>query len=201
MIPRIIHLWWHDPDVPDHVQAAFNQWHNMHPYWRVRLWTNQPEVGPALSAATRNHASVIAGDEIRYRSNVVRWHLLRDSGGVWVDTDTEPLTRLNRLLDSPTPFCGRLARAEATVIGGPPHHPLFELLATEAIQPSAPTTATMLSGSILLDDVIHRFPDARILEPGAFFDVDSDGVTQIPLPLKTPRYCRHRWDTSLQRRP
>jgi mannosyltransferase OCH1-like enzyme len=200
MIPRILHLWWHTSEIPDDVRDTCDHWHVLHPFWRVRLWTNEPQLSNALAAADATESSVVPEDRIRHRANLVRWHLLRDQGGVWVDTDTEPLYRLDRLVDTPTPFCGRVTRAESTVIGGPPQHPLFEMLATEAARPQTTNRAPVSSGSHLLHACLAHFPEVRVLEPGAFFDIDSD-FTPIPEPTQTPRYCRHRWATSSERRP
>jgi mannosyltransferase OCH1-like enzyme len=199
MIPRILHLWWHTPQVPDDVRDTYDRWHALHSYWRVHLWTNEPALSGAFSAANANETSTVPEDRIRHSANLVRWHLLADQGGVWVDTDTEPLCRLDRLLDTPTPFCGQITRTEPTVIGGPPRHPLFEMLATEAARPQPTCRAPVLSGSHLLHACTAHFTDIRVLEPGAFFDIDSDG-SPIPEPTRTPRYCRHRWATSSQRR-
>lgn len=195
MIPRIIHLWWHAIDAPQPVLDAVAQWQRLHPAWDVRLWSHEPELQPARDAAARNAACVPSTDHIRHQANHVRWQLLHDRGGIWVDTDTTPLVALDGLIESDRPFCGRIGRPEPTVIGGPARHSLFAALVNDASQPHAIGRAPRVSGSHALNRCLRPEHDVRILEPGAFFDRNSDG-TPIPAPEATPRYCTHRWDTS-----
>jgi Glycosyltransferase sugar-binding region containing DXD motif len=204
MIPRLIHLWWHTIDLPAEVADTRDQWQQMHPSWQVTLWTTPGAAGSegiiidrALQTARGNENRIVGNDHVRHHANHVRWRLLHDLGGVWVDTDTEPLEPLDSLLDIDTPFCGRITRPEATVIGGPARHGLFDALihASSGIGPAG--RAPQVSGSLILMRCSNQYPELRILEPGAFFDIDAHGKAVDP-PRNTPRFTRHRWNTSSQ---
>lgn len=195
MIPHRIHLWWNtDPPAP--VMAAAESWQELHPHWDVHLWGADDKLTPALAAA--DHTGVVDDDRVRHRSNVVRWWLLATYGGVWVDTDTEPLHPLDELVTDDRPFCARVAVTEATVIGGPARHPLFaEAFARSTQRRTRPDSAPATSGAYLLDE-LARSHDVRVLEAGAFCDFDARGRTIRP-PQHSPRYARHDWATSSRR--
>jgi hypothetical protein len=195
MIPRVLHLWWHDRDVPSWVVESRDRWQHVHPHWAVTLWCDEP--ASVVQAVRANDISVVAEDRVRHCANVMRWNLLWKIGGVWVDCDTEPLRAFDPLLREDTPFCGSLVRPEATVIGGPPGHRLWRELILASARRSSPTTAPKLSGAYALARAIDRVGGVRVLEPGAFFDHDSDG-TPIPEPPEG-RWCRHDWRTSSTR--
>lgn len=196
MIPRVLHLWWHDRSAPSWVTQSRDRWQHMHPHWAVVLWMDEPL--SAVQAARANETSVLTEDRVRHCANVVRWNLLWAIGGVWVDCDTEPLRPFDPLLQEDTPFCGSLARPEPTVIGGPPGHRLWRELILASARRSKPLPAPKLSGAHPLTHAIDRVGDVRVLEPGAFFDRDSDG-TPTAEPSDGPRWCRHDWRTSSTR--
>lgn len=93
MIPRVFHRIWLGPDpMPDAFQRYGDTWTKLHPSWEMRLWTeeNLPSVSPELLATCR---------EYRHKSNIYRYYLLRDQGGVYIDTDFECRKNIEPLIE------------------------------------------------------------------------------------------------------
>lgn len=196
MIPRRLHLWWHDPVFPESVSVTRNAWAELHPSWDVYLWCREEELTLALATAAANNGSVVAQDRHRHMSHLVRWHLLHDHGGVWVDCDTEPIAPIDDVLTPGTPFCSSLSGPRPTVIGGPPGHPLWTgLIQASSRHTSQPVTSPTLSGAHVLGPLVGQHPDVRVMESGMFFDRHVDG-RDVPAPRTGRRVCGHRWDTS-----
>lgn len=94
MIPRKIHwIWLGTKPVPDDQRRWMNGWQDMHPEWQCRLWTDADRprlVNERLFLRARNDVQ---------RSDILRFELLQQFGGVYLDTDVECLRRLDPLLE------------------------------------------------------------------------------------------------------
>jgi mannosyltransferase OCH1-like enzyme len=91
-IPKIIHRVWFGTDLPPDAIDFGIDWERLHPKWTVVCWREWTL--PAL----RNQAAVDRSESPAQRADVVRFELLRRWGGVYVDTDLEPLRPLDDLL-------------------------------------------------------------------------------------------------------
>lgn len=121
-IPKVIHrVWLGGKPMPEaHVEYG-RTWERLHPEWEVRLWTDADAPIPACADRARSISEV---------SDLVRYEILRQHGGVYVDTDIECLRPIDELLDGVTAFSayevpGRLCPA---LMGAIPGHPAFERL-------------------------------------------------------------------------
>lgn len=192
MTPTLLHLWWHERPAPRAVAAIADAWRALHPAWDVRLWTDEAELAGPRALAPPGVPQV---DLVRHVANVVRWRLLADYGGVWVDCDTHPLRPLDPLLgdrpfsagagDMPTPF----------VIGGPAGHELWlDALRASTTDPTGPSPVA--SGGRMLAR-FARNGRLDIIPCNQFADHDAAG-TPLPAP-PDGRYCTHDWTTSRTR--
>lgn len=106
MIPRRLHAFWGGPPMPGHLAGYLRKWRRMHPRWKFTLWT--PENLPRL----RNQDMFDdpegwspKSNPWQWRSDLARYEILHDRGGVYVDCDLEPLRPIDDLVDSD--FIGR----------------------------------------------------------------------------------------------
>lgn len=84
--------------MPDaHAEFALG-WQRLHPDWEYRLWTEADLPRLHNQDLYDRAEDLCPGFEGQLRSDVVRYELLLQYGGVWVDTDFECLKPLDGLL-------------------------------------------------------------------------------------------------------
>lgn len=99
MIPRVLHAWWGGPRMPDAGRSSLAAWQEIHPDWELKLWT--PETTPRL-----RHQDLYDDPEKfspksnvwQWKSDLARYEILLDEGGVYIDCDLEPLRPIDELL-------------------------------------------------------------------------------------------------------
>lgn len=80
---------------------AFRQgWLELHPDWRHVLWTdaNLPVLRNQRLYDRPPCPAINVG---QFRADLLRYEILHDHGGVYIDMDTEPVAPLDQLLDEP----------------------------------------------------------------------------------------------------
>lgn len=96
----IIHWYWTGRPMPGWQQDIVRMWRDMHPDVEVRGWTdetiptlrNQDLFDDPARFSPRSNVG-------QYRANLLRYELLLDFGGVWVDTDLEPRRHVGPLFE------------------------------------------------------------------------------------------------------
>jgi hypothetical protein len=184
MIPKLLHRWWNDPrNPPPHDFAA--ELRDLHRGWKLvdhppGLWADWLDQQPGARPC----------DQARHRSNLLRYRILLEHGGVWVDWDIEPVRPLDPFLDAPRLASAGPSHPEGGVMIFPPGHPfLAELLAT--VPRSRPVgSAVEVSGAAHLKRTLRRHPGV-VLER-RLYGRDAHGQRTY---MGTP-YVRHHWATS-----
>lgn len=96
MIPKTIHfIWMQGYDVMPHTRKEFaRKWVRKNIGWTVRVWSRSdlPEL---------QNAWVLDTDDYMLQSDVARFEIVYQEGGVYLDTDMECLQPLDCLM----PFC------------------------------------------------------------------------------------------------
>jgi FkbM family methyltransferase len=122
LIPRVFHQIWLGGPMPEKEQRFAESWTRHHPGWERRLWHdgNLPEL--------RNQALFDIAPTLAQKADILRFELLLDHGGVYVDGDFECLRNIEPLLDGVRAFCGRedAMRVSNALIGCVPGHPLLD---------------------------------------------------------------------------
>jgi mannosyltransferase OCH1-like enzyme len=90
-IPKIIHQIWIGPKPPP--KRFLATWQAQHPTWDYRFWTDDNL--PPL----KNQALYDALPTFHGKADVLRYELLHQFGGVYVDADSVCLMPLDQLLD------------------------------------------------------------------------------------------------------
>lgn len=118
-IPRVIHRIWLGGPMPPVVARYGKAWRDLHPGWLVRTWRDWD-----LPALTHQEWFDRAPSPAQ-RADIARLELLHRYGGVYVDTDFEPLKPLDALIAGTTCFIATEdGRWLATgIMGAVPGHP------------------------------------------------------------------------------
>lgn len=101
MIPKRLHAFWGGPEMPEELAGYLERWRELHPAWEFNLWTpdNLPELrNQDMFDDPEGWSS--KSNPWQWRSDLARYELLHDVGGVYVDCDLEPLRPIDELLTS-----------------------------------------------------------------------------------------------------
>src|ERR1044071_4358605 len=98
-IPKLFHQIWIGSDLPDEFAHYMEGWKQNHPDWEHVLWTDLDV--STLKLKNRdlyNHAEEIAPRNVgQFRADLLRYELLFQFGGVYVDADFESLRPIDSL--------------------------------------------------------------------------------------------------------
>lgn len=128
-IPKIIHhIWIGDDPLPEAALEMINKWRYHHPTWEMCLWTKDNL--PPLHDQNLYYSSQNTG----HRADVLRYQLLYQFGGVYVDADMDCQRPLDNLIENCEGFAGRIQPTkvetcvqylEIAILGAVPGHPFF----------------------------------------------------------------------------
>ncbi|CAG5126819.1 unnamed protein product [Candidula unifasciata] len=107
LIPKIIHQTWKDIHIPPEFEVWIKSWLEKHPDWEYWLWTD--ESARELIKDKYSHLlDMFDGytEPIR-RADALRYIVLYEYGGVYVDMDMEALSSLNPLILKYSCFIGQ----------------------------------------------------------------------------------------------
>jgi mannosyltransferase OCH1-like enzyme len=127
-IPKIIHHIWLGSPVPEELKGCIESWRKNHPGWRYKLWTDKEVKQLTLYNQELYDATTNYGQ----KADLLRLELLYNVGGVYADTDTECLQRvdvLHYLFDfyiGIQPLDAHFLQLGTGIIGSVPHHPLLK---------------------------------------------------------------------------
>lgn len=185
-IPKILHrVWLGSNPLPDDYQAYGETWAKHHPDWELRLWTEADAPYPAGSENARS---------LSERSDLVRYAVLKEFGGVYVDTDVECLRPIDDLIVGRTAFAGYEVpgRVCGAVMGGLPGHPAFE----ELVDLAEMTTGEghfPESVTTFVTYVLEAHPDVTLFDPSRFYPELWDDQPNLG---DEPPYTDHHWGQS-----
>lgn len=101
-IPKIIHQLWIGPKARP---SKFMQtWKDKHPDFEYIMW-NEEEIkkrGLVLECISKINEI----EEINGKADIIRWEILYQYGGLFVDADSICIEPINYLMDQNKPFCG-----------------------------------------------------------------------------------------------
>lgn len=123
-IPRIFHRIWLGSELPEDVERFGRAWLDLHPGWTLHTWREWDM--PAL----RNQFWFDRAPSYAGQADIARLELLYLFGGVYVDTDEEPLRSIEDLIAEMSCF---IASEDGQwlstgVVGCTPRHPFLARL-------------------------------------------------------------------------
>lgn len=192
-IPRVFHwVWLGGAQIPPEHVAWMEGWHALHPGWSRHVWRDG-DIPPL-----RNQAAFDAARSWAQKADIVRYELLLDHGGVYLDTDMQCLRNIEPLLDGATAVVGleRDRLLGNSVLAASPGHPW--MAAAVAGIPDAMTTHWLTldqTGPSYLTRLTEGRSDVRVLPPVTFYPFPSTapGGSLVPPP---DSYAVHHWAKS-----
>jgi mannosyltransferase OCH1-like enzyme len=123
-IPKIIHQIWLGGEVPEKYRKFMQSWKKFNPDYTYKLWTDKDVNDIFITKRSIFEACKNQG----MRSDILRMEILRQYGGVYVDTDFECIRPFDDLLNLKF-FCG-IAYGDVFVlyvglIASVPNHPII----------------------------------------------------------------------------
>lgn len=166
-IPRRLHqVWVGSAPMPDEHRRFAAGWRERHPGWDYRLWTDDDfgELGitPDLVRQAVTPAEL---------SNLIRYQVVAEHGGVYVDTDAECLRPIDELVRGLDAFagCSIPGRVSAGLFGAVPGHPAVERCAALARRFAGLRYPESTCGPILFTEVLWDFPEFTVYPPEFFY--------------------------------
>jgi len=129
-IPKIIHqIWLNTPDnpLPEKYHEMVKSWHENHPDWEYKLWTMDDVEDIDLGDL---HPLFNAAINYGQKSDILRYWILYNIGGLYADVDMKCLNRFDLLHHSYDFYIGMSTSTPVGVgiglIGSQPNHPLMK---------------------------------------------------------------------------
>ena len=184
--------------MPAHLAAYLAAWRGLHPDWEFRLWT--PETLPRLRNQDLFDAPEVyspASNPWQWRSDLARYEILHDIGGLYIDCDLEPLKPVDPLVEG----CEAVAAREDgyyinnAFLGSAPGGRyitaiLRNLRASVKAQPRLRVNKQI--GAHFITRVARACPHVRILESGLIYPLHWSELDQRDRPAPDA-YTRHHW--------
>ena len=127
-IPKIIHQIWIGPKDPpiNHM----NTWKNMNPDFEYIYWNEKEIVKRNLNLECKHRIQEMI--EINGHADIIRWEILYEYGGVFIDADSICVEKIDNILMKCKYFAGwenetlRQGLIATGTMGFPPKHPLVK---------------------------------------------------------------------------
>jgi mannosyltransferase OCH1-like enzyme len=101
LIPRVFHqVWLGSKPMPGKFREWAERWAALNAGWRVEWWTDErlPELV--------NRKEFEGADKMAAKSDILRYEICWKHGGIYVDSDVEPLRPIGELLEGVNAFYG-----------------------------------------------------------------------------------------------
>lgn len=184
--------------MPRHLAGYLDRWRKLHPRWKFQLWT--PETTPALRHQEfYDHPEAYSplSNPWQWRSDLARYEILHEHGGVYVDADLEPLRRIDELVEGCEAVIARedgVFVNNAFVGSAPGSRFLADVLdglaVSVAAQPGARVNRQV--GAHYLTRVVRRHPEVRVLPAELIYPMHWSELDQRGRPAPQA-YTRHHW--------
>ncbi|MDR3600916.1 MAG: glycosyltransferase [Desulfosporosinus sp.] len=186
-IPKIIHqIWLGTREISEEREACRQNWMKYHPNWEYRLWTDK-EVANYDFVDKNNehlfHKSIRIGEKV----NILRYDILNQLGGLYVDIDYDCFQAFDLLNESYDFYAGLLSTVpqkyleeqiivQNAVVGAKPDHPIIKLIGQLLMD--------QWDGSPYPDDLIYTtlYRTYAVLTLAISDGADLNGNTDIILP-------------------
>lgn len=192
-IPKVVHWVWLGPGtLPAEHRAWMQGWLDRHPGWRGRLWRD------AEIPRLRNQIEYDRARTWAQKSDVLRYEILLDHGGVYLDTDMECVRNIEELLAGVPAF----AAAENddllgnAVLGALPNHPWMHHVVTELPRAFQDHLLTLdQTGPAFLTAHTLGREDVAIFPSRTFYPHSSASLHgEAPVPDRA--FAVHHWSKS-----
>ena len=157
-----LHFIWLGPAMPERLRSNVYEWERLHPDWQAHIWTEQNLPILRNGNLYQRAAELVPRDAVyQFRADLIRYELLYDFGGFYVDVDTRPLKSINDELAGHDVFAAMEDRTWVgnTYLGSVPGHPMFADIITSIpgnVQRNAGKRPNVLTGPKFLTPIWKR---------------------------------------------
>lgn len=204
IVPPVVHLIWLQgyDRLPAHLARQTETWAEHHPGWTVRWWDHDQlrDLDMPYGDLWDRAGDIVPADAVaQFRSDLGRWCVLRDFGGVYSDTDVRVQRPIGGLLDAPMVVGWEIQDRwiGSSVIAAVPGHPATDAVIghIDAVTRSAKpgTRPNRLSGPKAITPVLRDAADVKILPEKCWYPVPWDR----PLDADRPHpdaFLVHTWE-------
>ena len=206
-IPHVIHyIWLGDKPMHPLMIQWREEWRRLHPHWTIRMWTEGGSIEKLVNGSeileSRHPSKLQRCCHLSQRSNIWRYELLEQLGGLYLDTDMEPLKCIEPLIEGMTSFAGQcltnttlgmITETGCALIGCVPHHPWLEDL-VEGIDTRDVTKNTAL-GVPYFTEITAQHGEVNLFPPDVFYSYRWDEPGRYKALIPEAAYAVHRWSS------
>ena len=203
-IPKILHQIWIGPkEAP---ASLMKTWKDKHPDFEYVLW-NEEEIRNRLTL--RCHEKINMISEINGKADIIRWEILHQYGGYFVDADSMCIEPFDEFFEGKTAFATyenenvRAGLIATGTMGFIPKHPLCDdiikwILSDESDELIKKTRAWFSVGPALLTKMLEtgKYPDVSIYPSHCFLPIHFTG--SAPYEGHKKVYGHQEWGTAKQ---
>jgi len=213
MITTILHRIWLDDPMPAEFAGYGERWQELHPDWFMFEWRDSAELPPLRNQDLFDAArDVCPNDWKRFQADLLRLELLWRYGGVYADTDVEPLRPFDDLLDgveafaawSPNRGAGGRRLLTQAVLGATVGHPWIGACIEaipDAVARYGDRPLAQMIGPHHVTRVWEQQPEGvTVFDEAMFYPQSNRQRDRGEPPDLTESWAWHRWNTSLRKR-
>lgn len=211
-IPKIIHIIWLGGKPPQHVMDCYNSFKEFHPDWAIHLWTDED----TCTLSLQNKLLFAEASNYGQKADILRYELLYQFGGLYVDADMICLKPFNSLHEK---YYFYTALADPCVIGigmigSIPGHPILErVINTLSLTPknqNAHNIVIETTGNYHFErcffETLKNYDEKVIVFPCTYFYPShaAERFTSIAAQktfIKSESYSIHFWKTEWLKPP
>lgn len=173
LIPKKIHQIWIGGEVPERFKKLMETWKEKHPDWEYKLWTDEDIKTFVFEEPT----TFFRAENVGAKSDIWRYEILQQQGGIYVDIDFECVKSLDVLVHHHSFFAGigGFDYINNAIIGSKPNHPILKKLIKilKGTSTDALKTPWYNTGPLLFTRQVYfylkDFPEEGIVYPIRFF--------------------------------
>jgi mannosyltransferase OCH1-like enzyme len=125
LIPKVFHqIWLGDKPLPAHFKKFADGWLRKHPAWKMEWWTDKrlPKI--------INRKAFDQADKMAAKSDILRYEVIWQYGGVYIDADFECLKNIEPLLADVNSFQADEIPDKPcnAILGCVPNDPFYKLM-------------------------------------------------------------------------
>ena len=151
--------------MPDDFVAWGKGWLELNPSWSMEEWTDSrmPELSDDAAEMLRHCC------HLSQKSNILRYSIIEQMGGFYLDTDMEPLRPIGDILDGVEAFTctSYMGKTGCAAFGAVPHHSWSQELRSRVVEKDPKRSLSL--GSMYMSDITAGHPEVRVFGNEVFY--------------------------------
>jgi mannosyltransferase OCH1-like enzyme len=209
LIPKTINYIWLGQKPMHPLMTKWREgWGSLHPGWDIKTWTESRSAPTRLTNGDGDMIDCIFPSlldrccNLSQKSNIWRYLILERLGGLYLDTDFEPLRNIEDLINDEEAFAGRShgtppatmpALPTPGLIGCTPHHPWLQDLVSDI--PTRDPAISRSLGFSYFHEITERHPGVTLFEPDVFYSQHWEQPGHYKSPIPATAHAVHRWSS------